>query len=104
MRVFAPILAASMFNAGIAYAASPESLYPVTYPAYDLPVYRLSQGAIKFDPTLLISHIKQEIDPKSWTDGDAEVAIFKNNLSLVITQTAENHKRLSKLLDSLREN
>jgi hypothetical protein len=100
MRTIAAILAALV--ASVSYAASPaEPVIAKVYPGYDLPVFRLSRPPI-FDPSVLISHMKQTIDPKGWTDGDAEVHVFKENMSFVIIQTPENHDRIRQLLDSLR--
>ena len=99
MRIGAVIVAAALL-ASTAFAAPSDAVFLVTYSVCDLPVFR---AGTKFDPSLLIAHIEHEIDPKSWTDGDASISVYKDNLSLVVGQTAENHDRVRALLDSLRK-
>lgn len=56
-----------------------------------------------FDP--LIELIQNTIDPQSWLDtngGPGTINEFRANLSLVISQTLENHERIQDLLESLR--
>ena len=56
-----------------------------------------------FDP--LIDLIQNTIDPQSWLDtngGPGTIEEFRANLSLVISQTLENHERIQDLLESLR--
>lgn len=77
-------------------------VYAVVYPASDLPVFRPGNPSENFDPSLLIALMKEAVDPPSWTKGDGAVAVFPNNLSLVITQTEANHAKIKKLLDASR--
>ncbi|MEE2639091.1 MAG: hypothetical protein VX768_00570, partial [Planctomycetota bacterium] len=56
-----------------------------------------------FDP--LIELIQNTIDPQSWLDtngGPGTINEFRANLSLVVSQTLENHERIQDLLESLR--
>ncbi|MEC9094707.1 MAG: hypothetical protein VX438_18500 [Planctomycetota bacterium] len=56
-----------------------------------------------FDP--LIQLIQDTIDPQSWMDtngGPGTINEFRANLSLVVSQTLENHERIQDLLESLR--
>jgi hypothetical protein len=77
--------------------------YSMTYPAFDLPVFRPGNPSENFDPSLLIALMKEAIDPPSWTTGDGAVAVFPNNLSIVITQTEANHAKIAKLLNAARK-
>lgn len=56
-----------------------------------------------FDP--LIELIQNTIDPQSWQEtngGPGTIQEFRANLSLVVSQTLENHERIQDLLESLR--
>lgn len=78
------------------------TVYSVTYAIWDLPVYRPGKNGAEFDPSVLISHFKKSIAPASWKT-HADIAVFPQNLSLVVTQTETNHAKLADLLKSLRE-
>ena len=78
-------------------------VYAVIYPASDLPVFRPGNPIENFDPSLMIALMKEAVDPTSWTKGDGAVAVFPNNLSLVITQTEANHAKIAKLLKAARK-
>jgi len=80
-----------------------EPFYSMTYPAFDLPVFRPGNPSENFDPSLLIALMKEAIDPPSWTTGDGGVAVFPDNLSIVITQTEANHAKIAKLLNAARK-
>jgi hypothetical protein len=101
-------LSAGAFVAqGIAAEQQPprkiEPFYSITYPAFDLPVFRPGNPSENFDPSLLIALMKDAIDPPSWTTGDGAVTVFPENLSLVITQTEANHAKIARLLNSARK-
>lgn len=62
-------------------------------------------GAAIADFEPLIELIQNTIDPQSWLDtngGPGTINEFRANLSLVISQTLENHERIQDLLESLR--
>jgi hypothetical protein len=80
-----------------------EPIYVVVYSASDLPVFRPGNPSASFDPSLLIALVKEAVDPPSWKTGNGAVAVFPDNLSLVITQTEANHAKIAKLLDSARK-
>ncbi len=80
-----------------------EPAYSMTYPAFDLPVFRPGNPRENFDPSLLIALMKEAVDPPSWKTGDGAVTAFPDNLSLVITQTEANHAKIARLLDSARK-
>ena len=75
--------------------------YTVEYGTAGLPVFTAKQ---EFDPSLLISHIKQTVAPESWGSKDKPAAISgsKEHQAVVVTQTSKNHEQVRKLLASLR--
>ncbi len=81
-------------------AAAPAEpiVYNKVYAVSDLPVY----AGKRFDPSILISLMKTTVDPESWMK-NAAVSVYRDNLSLVVAQTDENHVRVRRLLDSFRQ-
>ncbi|HEY2893059.1 MAG TPA: hypothetical protein VGJ16_02555 [Pirellulales bacterium] len=79
-----------------------KAVYPVTYPLYDLPVYRIAKNAEGgFDPRILFAFIRQALPTESWLEG--EITAYPQNLSMVVVQTEANHAKLTALLESLRK-
>lgn len=78
-------------------------MHTVTYPLYDLPVYRLGKDPEdNFDPSILIALIRRSIAPESWQEAAADITIYPQNLSMAVCQTDANHARLADLLKSIR--
>lgn len=69
------------------------------YPLADLPVFRVGN---EFDPSLLIAYLKQSVDAESWRDGTGQIAVYEQNLSLVVQQTQANHAQIVQALKRLR--
>ena len=61
-------------------------------------------GGVQADFDSLISLITSTIAPDSWDEvgGRGSVREFETNLSLVISQTQDNHEKVADLLDQLR--
>lgn len=68
------------------------------YAISDLPVF----SSEEFDPSVLIAYVKLAVDPESWQDGIGAVAVYERNLSVVITQTEQNHEQIKVVLEGLR--
>jgi general secretion pathway protein D len=65
-----------------------------------------SGGGSMADFATLIDLITSTIDPESWPEfggtGSASIRGFPTNLTLVVSQTQENHERIAELLQQLR--
>ncbi|QDV42517.1 hypothetical protein Enr13x_23650 [Stieleria neptunia] len=98
------------FVAGVQAADKSEVKQPVkqdvlvttVYKVYDLPVYTRTKG-FSFD--LLMTLIQKSVSPKDWEakGGKSTMAPYPQNLSLIISTTSNNHKKIAKLLERFRE-
>jgi hypothetical protein len=87
-------------------AASDATLFVKTYPVGDLIASRhpFAQQAADFDS--LIDAIVTTVSPSDWMEngtGDGEIQPYPSNLSLVISQSQANHKKIVELLQRLRK-
>jgi len=99
LRLIVFTIAVALWLVPAAEAASPsQEACSITYPLADLPVF----WGKKFDPSILIMCFKASVDPESWQNGVGEIQVFEKNLSIVVTQTPDNHKRIEQLLELLR--
>lgn len=83
-----------------------SQLYVVSYPVNDLVVNPVTQAATSADFDSLIDLIVTGISPQDWMEngsGSGEIQPFPSNLSLIVSQTKENHKAIAKLLEQLRK-
>jgi hypothetical protein len=83
-----------------------SQLYVVSYPVNDLVVNPVTQTATSADFDSLIDLIVTRISPQDWMEngsGSGEIQPFPSNLSLVVSQSEENHKAIAKLLAQLRQ-
>ncbi|TWT32285.1 hypothetical protein KOR34_40470 [Posidoniimonas corsicana] len=85
---------------------SPQTRQEITtrlYEASDLPVWRQTgNGEVVFDASLLVAHIQSTVSPKTWSE-ECIIREYEKNASLIVSQTRDNHNRVAKLLDSLRQ-
>lgn len=77
----------------------------VSYSVADLVVGPTALGITERDFQPLMEMIQETIDPGSWESngGKGRIQPFPANLSLITTQTAENHERIQDLLKRVRE-
>ena len=71
------------------------------YNVGDLPVWSPEK---EFQPRLLMQLIRASVSPSDWeTDhGNSTMACYGQNTSLVILTRSANHKKIAKLLESMR--
>ncbi|WP_428304654.1 hypothetical protein [Lacipirellula sp.] len=77
----------------------------VTYPVGDLSVWSQKDGKTSFEPSILVSLLKN-IEPDSWVasgKGEGEIMAHVWDESLVIAQSKEVHAQISALLDKMRK-
>lgn len=78
-----------------------QPIYYVVYSVADLPVWRVdAEGNSHFDPSVVIAHIRSNVDPESWENG-AVLKALEDNKGLLVGQTKENLRRISQLLRRL---
>ena len=100
LRLTMLTIAVVLLLVSAAESATPsQPVYQVVYSLADLPVYGVGN---KFDPSLLIAYLKATVDPEGWQNGIGQVAAFDANLSIVVAQTADNHKKINRSLELLR--
>ena len=83
--------------------AYPPGSYTVSYNVADLAVWRpRGKLGLHYDPSVLVALIKSSIAPQSWgTIGDITASEVKGGIA--VTQTGENHRQISELISSLRD-
>ncbi len=79
-----------------------DQLVVIVYPVADLPVWSLGDDKPRFNPEVLIAHIKTAIDPDSWTDAAISPHKSEKMACLVVRQTRANHNQITELIEGLR--
>ncbi|MGD9854261.1 MAG: hypothetical protein AB7U20_04845 [Planctomycetaceae bacterium] len=117
MRNVLAVVCLCSFAGAVAVSLAPlraaddaDLLVPRVYPVADLPVWSLGDEKPRFDPSVLIAHIKSTVDPESWKDAAivpwkdaAIVGHEKAELAcLVVRQTRANHDKVADVIRSLR--
>jgi hypothetical protein len=83
-----------------------SQMYVISYPVDDLVLNSVTQTATNTDFDSLIDLIVTAISPQDWMEnglGNGEIQPFPSNLSLVVSQTEENHQAIATLLTQLRK-
>ncbi|MEO1524912.1 MAG: hypothetical protein AAFX06_05720 [Planctomycetota bacterium] len=92
------ILAIQCVPAWAQEASRDEPMVLTVYTLDGLPVYRVSDsGEPVFDASLLVSHLKQMVDPGSW-EKPATITAVPESESLIVSQTRANHRAIASIL------
>jgi len=69
-----------------------------------LPKKANKSGGVEVDFDWLIDDMKKKVLPQTWdsSGGEASIAEFATNLSLVVSHDKDGHERVAKYLDGLR--
>ena len=108
LSLYAPLLSCFLLVTSMQSTGHCDKPTTMTYPVSDLPVYRVEKGKTVFDPSLLVTAIKTEVEPMSWDylGGVGKIVVQKEKEkqkdSLVITQDEAVHKKISRFIGRLR--
>ncbi len=83
-----------------------SQIYVVSYPVGDLVTNPVTGIATSADFDTLVELIVTTASPQDWMEngtGSGEIQPFPSNLSLIISQTRDNHQAIAKLLGQLRK-
>lgn len=85
-----------------------EQMSAMSFGVRDLPVWGLNESnKPRFDPSILVSHIKKEVSPELWASGRARIIPSAPNESLIIlvpeNEFSKVTARISSLLKKMRD-
>jgi hypothetical protein len=74
----------------------------IDYAVSDLAVWeKTAGGEARFEPQILVRLIRKSVAPHTWGES-ASIQAREDDASLVVQQTASNHKRIERLLRQVR--
>ncbi|KAA5545389.1 hypothetical protein FYK55_06985 [Roseiconus nitratireducens] len=103
--IFTAIVVGGFLLTGVQAEAPIEAesqIVTIVYKVSDLPVFT---GSKQYSPKMLMSLIQLSVSPRDWEreGGRSMMAPYPQNVSLIISTTQENHRKIAALLESFRD-